>query len=81
MIGVDIIIIRVMTHKELKSEEIMGLSQDSNQEWVLLLTAIYAVTATVLPALIYQNELRNLKNIWIKNIGQDIIYFPATLTR
>lgn len=80
MIGVGITSIQVMTHEELKSSEIIGASQDGNKEWVLLLTAIYAIASTIPPALIYQERSGNLRDIWTDDIGQDTTYFTAIPT-
>lgn len=63
------IIAWMITYKELKYKEIIGLSQDNNQEWVSLLTIIYIVIVIVPFILIYQRELRDLKNILIDNIS------------
>ncbi len=62
MIGVGIIAAQVMTHKKLKSGEIIGSSQDGNREWVSLLAPICAVAATVPPTLIYKRESGDLRN-------------------
>ncbi len=80
MIGVGIIAARVMTYEQLKSREIIGSSQDGNRKWMLLLAAKCAVAATVPPTLIYKGESGDLRNTWTNDIGQDTVYFAATLT-
>lgn len=69
MIGVGITSVRVITYEELKSDEIIGASQDGNREWVSLFTAICAVASTISPALIYQGKSGNLRDIWTDDIG------------
>ena len=81
MIGVDIITVQVITYKKLKSGEIVISSQDGNQNWVSLFATICVVVITVLSTLIYQGELKDLKNTWVDNISQDIVYFVAILTK
>lgn len=51
-----------MTYKKLKSRKIIELSQNGNQKLISLLAAIYTVAATISPTLIYQKELKGLKN-------------------
>lgn len=70
-----------MTYKKLKSRKIIKLSQNGNQKLISLLAAIYTVAATISPTLIYQEELKGLKNKQTNDIGQDKIYFVATLIR
>lgn len=64
----------------MRSGEIMGASQDGNREWVLLLAAICVVVMKILPVLIYQGESGDLRDTWVDNISDDIIYFAATPT-
>lgn len=55
-------LIWLMTDKKLRSDEIIGGSQDSNRKWVLLLATICIIVFTLPLALIYQRESINLKN-------------------
>lgn len=61
MIGAGITLARVITHKELAYHEIIGVSQDSNKKWVLLLATLCAILAIIPLALIYQEKLSDLK--------------------
>lgn len=58
----------------------IGASQDGNREWVSLLPAICVVASTISPALVYQGELGDLRDMWTDDIGQDTTYFAATHT-
>lgn len=80
MIGVDITSTRVMTLEEMRSGEIIGVSQDGNREWISLLAAICAIVIKIPLILIYQGESRDLRDSWGEDIGDDTIYFVVTLT-
>ena len=45
MIGVGITLLWVMTHEELNSDEIIGVSQDGNREWISLLVTICMIAS------------------------------------
>lgn len=47
LIDIDITLIQVITYKELKSDKIIGINQDSNRKWLLLLIAIYIIAFTL----------------------------------
>lgn len=76
----SVILIQMITHEQLKIDEITSSSQNGNNEWVLLFAVIYVVVFIILLALIYQEELDDLKNMWTDNISQNITYFTITLT-
>lgn len=59
----------------MRSRKIIETSQDETREWILLLAAIYIVTMKILPIFIYQGELKDLRDSWIENIGNNTIYF------
>lgn len=80
MIGVGITCPQVMTLEEMRSGKIIKVSQDGNRELVLLLGAICAIAIKILSVFIYQGELGDFKASWVENIGDDTIYFVATLT-
>lgn len=65
----------------MKSREIIEVSQDSNREWVSLLAAIYVVILKISLIFIYQRESGDSRNNQIDDVGDNIIYFVATLTR
>ncbi len=80
MIGVGQVVKHIMTREELQSSEIIGALQDRNREWVSLLSAICAVPDVIPPALIYQRESRDLKDSWIKDLGEEKVHFATTST-
>lgn len=75
-----ITLVQVKIYEKLKNCEIINISQDGNKKLMILLAAIYAVAFTITLVLIYQRELGNLRNLWIDNISQNIIYFPVIST-
>lgn len=46
-----------------------------------LLVAVYAIVMKILSLLIYQGELEDLRNSWIKDISDNTIYFTVIHTR
>lgn len=66
-----------MTLKEMKSKEIIRVSQDKNKEQMSLLAAICAVAMKISLILIYQGECGNLQDSWTKNLGSNTVYFVA----
>lgn len=80
VICLGIIVTWMITYEELKSGEIIRSSQDSNQEWVILLASICAVVVTVPLNLIYQEKSGDLKNTQTDDIGQNTVYFTVTST-
>ena len=75
MIGVGITSARVMTLEEMRSREIIGVSQDRNREWVSLLAAICVIAMKIPPVLIYQGVSGDLRDSWVEDVGDDTIYF------
>lgn len=53
MIRVGITFVQVITLEEMKSEEIIKVSQDKNRKQMLLLATIYAIIMKILFILIY----------------------------
>lgn len=65
--------------KEIRSGKIIVTNQYINKEQVLLPITIYAVVMKILSYFIYQKKAEHLKDIWVKNIDNNTIYFAATL--
>lgn len=51
-----------MTLEEMRSEEIIGVSQNKNREWVSLLVFVCVVAMKILLVLIYQGESGDLQD-------------------
>lgn len=62
MIKDDITSTQIISLEEMRSEEIIGISQDGNKEWILLLIAIYVIIIKILFYFIYWKELGDLRD-------------------
>ena len=70
---------RIMTLHALKSERIIGASQDGSREFISLLACICADGTALPPALIYKGDSGDLQDLWVSDfeVG-DQAYFATT---
>ena len=60
MIGFSITVIWVITLEEMRSREIIRVSQDRNIEWILFLATVCIVIMKILLVLIYKGKSGDL---------------------
>ena len=78
MIGIDNKSRRVLSKEAYQKGTILSSKQDSNREFISLLTTIYTNGTSIPPVLLYQGKSHDLQDTWVKDIGEDIIYFTIT---
>lgn len=65
----------------MRNREIIGVNQDRNRKWILLLAVICAIVMKIPLVLIYQGESGDLRDSRIEDVSNNTIYFAAIFTR
>lgn len=83
LIGICNTMRRIVSIKQLKSNKLLGASQDGSREFISLLAGICADVTALPPALIYEGKSYDLQDSWLEDFDSSIdkAYFAASSKR